>query len=128
MGLALRRIKVYGKLALVGAILVVILLVVLLNRNNVADVWFFHTFEKINVLYLMLVTAAASVVVFWGTMRIRGVIREAREVCEERIAAERLAAQKRMADELTDRERRIDEKLRRSIAGEEETGRRPNEG
>jgi hypothetical protein len=118
MNLALRRIKVYCKLALVGAILIAILLVVLLNRNNNADVWFFKDYKGINVLYLILVTAIVSIALFWVTTRIRGIVREAREVQKARQAAEQSAQHQKLAEELADREKRIDEKLRRSIAEE----------
>ncbi|MGB9626390.1 MAG: hypothetical protein ACPMAQ_16170, partial [Phycisphaerae bacterium] len=75
-------------------------------------------FEKVNVLYLILVTAVSSVVLFWAITRIRGVIREVRLVREERRNAEQAARQKKLAEELADREKRIDEKLRRSIESE----------
>jgi|YelNatPaOPRAMG01_1025707.scaffolds.fasta_scaffold339784_1 methylthioribose-1-phosphate isomerase len=122
MGLALRRIKVYCKLALMAAVAVVIFLVVVCNRQNEADVWFLTKFEKVNVLYLILVTAVSSVVLFWAITRIRGVIREARLVREERRNAEQAAQQKKLAEELADREKRIDEKLRRSIESEPKKG------
>jgi len=122
MGLALRRIKVYCKLALMVAVAVLIFLVVVCNRQNEADVWFLTKFEKVNVLYLILVTAVSSVVLFWAITRIRGVIREVRLVREERRNAEQAAQQKKLSEELADREKRIDEKLRRSIESEQEEG------
>ena len=118
MALALRRIKVYCKLALIGAVLIVVLLTVLFNRNNNADVWFFRNYERINVLYLILVTAIATIVLFWITTRIRGVLREVRQLRKDRQAAEQLAEHRKLAEELADREKRIDEKLRRSITEE----------
>jgi len=122
MGLALRRIKVYCKLALMEAVAVLIFLVVVCNRQNEADVWFLTKFEKVNVLYLILVTAVSSVVLFWAITRIRGVIREVRLVREERRNAEQAAQQKKLSEELADREKRIDEKLRRSIESEQKEG------
>ncbi len=119
MGLALRRIKVYGKLTLIGVIAVLVLVVVFKNSSSTVDVWFFKTYEKINVLYLILITAVASIALFWIFTRIWGVLREVRELKKERQEAERLAAQKKLADELAEREKRIDEKLRRSITAEE---------
>jgi len=118
MGLALRRIKVYCKLGLIGAIVIVLVLVVSLNRNNTADVWFFRTYQDLNVLYLMVVTGIGSIVAFWTATRIRGVLKEAREVREAQREAERTAEQKKLADELATREKRLDEKLRRSITEE----------
>src|SRR5512146_1663512 len=121
MGLALRRIKVYCKLALMAAAAAVVLLVIVCNRDNEARVWFFKDYERVNVLYLILMTAASSIALFWVTTRIRGVLHEARQVREEQRETAKLAAQKKMADELADREKRIDEKLRRSITEERQS-------
>ncbi|MBN1488992.1 MAG: hypothetical protein JXA69_03665 [Phycisphaerae bacterium] len=118
MRLALRPIKVYGRLGLIWAIAILVLLIVLFNRNNVADVWFFRTYREVNVLYLMLLTAVAAIAVFWAVTRIRGVLREARALREERQAAEQLAEREKLAGELVEREKRLDEKLRRSITEE----------
>ena len=118
MNLALRRVKVYSKLALMAAVAIVVLLVVVCNRQNEARVWFFTTFEKVNVLYLILITAVSSIAVFWTITRVLGVLREASQVRKDRRAAEQLAQQTKLAEELSNREKRIDEKLRRSLAEE----------
>jgi hypothetical protein len=120
MSLALRQIKVYCKLALIGAVIITVGLTVLFNRNNEATVWFFRTHEKVNVLYLILGSAVVSIVAFWIATRIRGVIREFRRVRDEKREAVRRADQERMAKEITDREKRLDEKLRRSLSEDSE--------
>jgi hypothetical protein len=119
MGLALRRIKVYFKLTLMAAVAILVSLVIVCNRHNEANIWFFKDYEKVNVLYLILITAASSIAVFWVITRIRGVLRDARQLREEQHAAEKLAEQKKLAEELANREKRIDEKLRRSITEEQ---------
>jgi len=113
--LALRRIKVYLKLALTVAIVVTVFLVIFRNRNNATNVWFFHRFDQVNVVYLMLITAVVSIVVWWGVVRLAGLWREIRDLRrQERVNAE-MAEQKRLARELADREKRIDEKVRQAI-------------
>lgn len=113
--LALRRIKVYLKLALTVAIVVTVFLVIFFNRGNETDVWFFHRFDQVNVVYLMLITAVVSIVVWWGVVRLAGLWREIRDLRrQERVNAE-MAEQKRLAQELADREKRIDEKVRQAI-------------
>jgi hypothetical protein len=97
--------------AAVGAIV----LIVLKNRANTADVWLFARYEDVNVLWLMLVTAASAVVAWWGVWKISGIVREYREV-RRRTAAEADAEEaRRLAREAAEREKRLDEKLRRSI-------------
>lgn len=118
MTLALKRLKVYLKLGAIGAVIVLGLLVVLMNRQNTADIWLFRGYEDVNVLWLILVTSGVSILGWWGLGKLVRVVRELREVRRlSRQEAER-QAQERLARELAERERRIDEKLRRSIAEE----------
>ena len=118
MKLALRRIKVYGKLVVVGAIAVVALLIIFMNRSRTADVWFFHAYSDVNVLWLILITAVASIVGWWGLRRIAGLVRDVREFRKTRQADALASEQRRLAKELAEREKRIDEKVRRSITDE----------
>ena len=118
MALALRRIKVYLKLAVIVAAVAIVLLHVLMNRENTAKVWFFWTEETINVLWLILVTALSAIVSWWGIRKIFSVIRELREVRRMAENQVHLDQQRRLADEMAEREKRIDEKVRRSISGQ----------
>ena len=79
MGLALRRIKVYSKLAVVGVVAFVISAVVVKNRGNVADVWLFKSYENVPTLQLMLLTSLAAVVTWWMLWGLRRLIRDLRE-------------------------------------------------
>lgn len=115
MTLALRRTKVYAKLAAVTAVVGVILLLVLMNRKNETNVWFFGRYEDVNVLWLILVTAIVSVVTWWGLRKVFGVLRDLRELRRlEHEQADRDERQRRER-ELADREKRLDEKVRRAI-------------
>lgn len=113
--LALRRIKVYLKLTLIVAVVVIGLLVIGMNRKHETDVWFFHSFQDVNVVSLMLITAVASIVAWWGIVRLTGLWREIRELRRQERTNAELAEQKRLARELADREKRIDEKVRQAI-------------
>lgn len=113
--LALRRIKVYLKLTLIVAVVVIGLLVIAKNRDHETDVWFFRMYEDVNVVHLMLITAVVSVVVWWGLVRLTGLWREIRELRRQERLNSELAAHKRLAQEIADREKRIDEKVRQAI-------------
>ncbi len=91
------------------------------NWRNTADVWFFHKFESVNVLWLLLITAAGSIVSFWIVSKVFGALRELRALRLERQKKRQLGEQRELAKKLEERERRIDEKLRRSIADESES-------
>ena len=118
MPLALKRVKVYLKLIAIGLVAGVVLLVVVKNRENSADIWFFRGYEQVNVLWLILITAIVSVAGWWGIRKVTGVLREFREVRRQRKAELQTSEQRRLAQELAEREKRIDQKLRRSITEE----------
>ncbi len=126
MGLAFRRVKTYAKAFVISALALVLASVVIANRNNTADVWFFYSFKQVNVLWLVLVSGAISVVSFWTLRRVRKVAQELRELRREKELDVKLAEQRRMASELQQQERRIDTKLKGSIAQEQPTTDQPS--
>ncbi|GMV97562.1 MAG: hypothetical protein HRF43_01225 [Phycisphaerae bacterium] len=118
MTLALKRIKVYVKLTAIVAVIAVLLLLVLMNREYKTNVWFFKEYAQVNVLWLLMVTAVFSIAGWWIVAKVFATIRELREVRQAQVKEQVLAEQRRLAQELADREKRIDEKLRRSITEE----------
>ncbi len=119
MALALRRIKVYVKLGATVVGVVLGLLVVLMNLNRTADVWFFHDYRQVPTFWLILVAAVTAIIGWWGVRKIAGVVRDLRELRASRATEQQREEQRRLADELAEREKRIDEKLRRSISDQE---------
>jgi len=115
MRLALKRIKVYLKLGTIITIAVVMFLLVVMNRNHKTDIWFFHRFQQVNVLWLILISAVVSILSWWGLRKIRGAIYEFKQLRRTAREKEQIEAQQRMAAELAEREKRIDEKIRRSL-------------
>jgi hypothetical protein len=118
MALAAKQIKVYLRLVAIGAVALVVLLVVLMNLDKSADVWFFKTYEDVNVLWLIAVTAFSSVVGWIVVRKIFSVIRDLKEIRQAKRHEQQMAEQQRLAAETAERERRIDEKLRQSITEE----------
>jgi len=118
MSLALQRIKVYLKLTAIAAVVAVILLIVLMNLDKRTNVWFFGSYEQVNVLWLILITAVSSIASWWVVLKVFGTLRELRDLRQARADRQKIDEQQRLARELTEREKRIDEKLRRSITEE----------
>lgn len=117
MSLALKSLKVYLKLFAILAAAVVILLTVVMNQENKATIWFlWRSYEQVNVLWLILITAVSSVVSWWAFLKLFGILREFREVRKARRTQFQTEEQQRLARELAEREKRLDEKLRRSIS------------
>lgn len=115
MTLALKRAKVYLKVGAIVAVVVVGLLVFWMNRGRTADVWFFREYSQIPVLWLILITGTSSILGWWGVRKVIGVVRDLRELRRARESERQLSEQRRLADQLAEREKRIDEKVRRSL-------------
>jgi len=115
MGLAFRQIKTYAKITLIVATALAVVLVIVMNGDNTADVWLFHHFKQINVLWLMLVSGASAVVMVWILRRVRKVLREVRELRQAKAVEQKLNEQRRLAEELRRQEERIDAKIKGSI-------------
>lgn len=115
MALALKQLKVYLKLITIIVAVVMALLVVLMNSGRTADVWFFHEYSDIPVLWLILVTAVLAIVGWWGICKVIGVLRDLRDLRRTQAAQQQVDEQRRLAEEIAQREKRIDEKLQRSI-------------
>ena len=117
MALALHRIKVYSKLAVIGIVSIAILVVVWKNADNTAKVWLWKE-QEVATLWLMLVTSLTAIVTWWLLWGLRRLIAEWRELRKQTSAEVQLAEQKQLAEELAEREKRIDEKLKGSISDE----------
>ena len=115
MTLALKQLKVYLKLAVIVAAVAMVLLVVFKNRGRMADVWFFHEYSDVPVLRLILVTAVLAIAGWWGIRKVIGVLRDLRDLQRSKVTQRQVDEQRRLAEEITQREKRIDEKLHRSI-------------
>lgn len=118
MALAARQIKVYLRLVAIGAVGLTVLLVVLMNLKYRADIWFFGKYEDVHVLWLIAVTAVGSIMGWVVVRKVFSVIRDLKELRKAKRDEQKISAQQRLADETAEREKRIDEKLRRSITEE----------
>lgn len=116
MALALRRVKVYAKIGATVITALLVALVVFKNVGRTANVWFFHEYNDLGVLWLILVTAGCAIVGWWGVGKVYTVWRELGELKQAQQAQRRADEQHRLATELAEREKRIDEKIRRSIS------------
>ena len=121
MSLAFKRFKVYLRTLLSALVVVVVGLVLVMNRNHEVAVWFFWLTdpdETVNVVWVMLCTALATLVSWWVVSRGVTLLREVREVRRLQRAKASDERQKARAAELDERERRLDEKLERAITDE----------
>ena len=125
MTLALKRFKVYVRSTLIVVVAVAIGLVLLNNRDNVVSFWFFGLTDEsrpLNVIWLMLCTAAGTLVSWWVFSFGWGLWRDMREVKRQQTMDEVAKGLAKRQAEMDERDRRIDEKLERAITQEEEPG------
>jgi type VI protein secretion system component VasK len=121
MALAFKRIRVYFRLTLLGIVAVLVAVILIKNRNNAVAFWFFgltNEQEKVNVVWLMVCTAAATLVVWWVLSlgwRLWRDMRELRRLEESKRVKD---AQDKRERELQQREKRIDEKVQEAIERE----------
>ena len=117
MSLAVKPWKVYLRMALVVGVAAGIGLVLLMNRGNSAPVWFFwltDSTKPMNVTWLMLCTAFATLFSWWSFSFARGLWRDAKEVRAQTKADLEAIERSRRERELAERERRLDDKLKRA--------------
>ena len=125
MGVAFKQLRVYVRLIIVLVVVLCIGLVLVRNRGNAAPVWFFWLTDAqtpVNVVWLMLCTAAGTLVSWWLLSLGWGLWRDLREVKRLQSAEQAKEDVGRRAAALDDRERRLDEKLKHAIAEENGVG------
>ena len=113
-----RSFVVYLKVTLLVAVALLVVTVIFENRNYKTQFWPGATAEQVPTLWLMLVTAAASVLIFWILMRIRGVYRDLKVLQAQKAEQQRLKSQEARGRELDEQERRIDQKLKKALDGD----------
>ena len=118
MGLAFKQFMVYTKVVLVLLVAVAVAAVLLKNRTHRVSVWFFWLTdekEEINVVWLILCSAAGAIVA-WTVLRATlGVVKDMREVARAKKVQARDRTQQELAAKLKEQERRIDEKINKAI-------------
>ena len=124
MTLAIKQVKVYLRTIAVALVVGAVGLVLFKNRTNYVEVWFFGLTDgskKVNVVWLMLSTALGTLTVWRVVWFARGLWRDLREVARLKAIEEADQQHKQRAAELEERERRIEEKLKRAAASDGES-------
>lgn len=80
MAVALEQLKLYTRVGLMILAVVLVATVLFFNRQHDTDVWFFHQFQQVNVVWVMVVTSVGSVVSFWLLTQVIAVRRDLRRL------------------------------------------------
>jgi len=113
---------VWARIVLVVVVALGTGLVLYMNRANRVAFWFFGlTSGEMNVLWLILWTAGATLLVWWVATLLWGLLADLRELRRvDALQLEKDELQRREAA-LAERERRVDEKTSRAISGSGES-------
>ncbi len=125
MTLAIQRAKVYLRTFLVVMVVGAIVLVLFKNRANYVEVWFFGLTDeskKINVVWLLLSTALGTLTAWRIIWFARGLWSDLREVARQKAIEDADKQHKQRVAELEQRERRVEEQLKRTAASDGESG------
>jgi len=114
----LKRLVVYAKVGFVVIVLAAIVVLVFKNRDYQTRFWPGAAEADVPTLWLILVTAILSILVFWILSKMRRVFTELSEIRAERAAQREQAAHEQRRRELDAQERRIDEKLKKGLEGD----------
>ncbi len=115
MSLAWKQVKVYLRLLLVVTVAAAVGLVLFKNRANEVPVWFFGLTDpakKLNVVWLMLLTALATITTWRALAFARGLWKDLRELHRLEETKELERRQELRTAELELRERQLAEKLK----------------
>ena len=116
---AFRQFKLYCKLVVFGAVVVIIAATLFYNRDNDAEVWFFKSYEKVNVIKLMLGTALGAILGFWMLTHSFKLYKEWKQVAQTKAGQQREQDLVRREQELSAKERQLQEQAQ--ATGEEPT-------
>lgn len=115
MSLAYKQVKVYVRVTLVVTIMLAFAIVLFMNRKHTVKFWFFgltDASKEINVVWLVLSTAAAAKTLWWAlsfTLSLRRDFQELKKQREEEIQEIARAAREK---ELEERERQLTRKMK----------------
>ncbi len=122
----MNRLRVYLRGAVVMLVVGAIGLVLFKNRHYSVNLWFFGLTDAekpVNVVWVMVWTAGFTRAAWWVFSFSRGLIRDYRKMKSDRQAAEVERKRLLRAAELDERERRLNDKLKRAAESvSEESG------
>jgi hypothetical protein len=101
------------------ALAAVIGLVIFFNRSHTVDVWFFASYQDINVVWLLICTAAGSILAWWIVTRSVGLWRDVKELSREAERKKSDQQQREVTQKMAETEKRIDQKLKKGVTEEE---------
>lgn len=123
MTVVFKQLRVYLRSSLIALVVVAIVVVLFKNRANSVSFWFFGLTDpnkSVNVLWLILWTAVATLGSWWTFSLGWGLLKDMREIKRLRKISSATQEMDKRETELEQRERRVDLKLHQAISDEEQ--------
>lgn len=119
MSLAFQRLKVYVRLTSVVLLSLAIGAVLVANRGNAVAVWFFGLTDetvRVNVVWLMLCTAAATLLSWWVFSFSWSLMRDMRDISKQEAVRKQEEELKKREADVAAREQIAERKIERVVA------------
>lgn len=115
MARRIKQIVVYTKVTIVILLLLLLVLLVIKNWGYRTRFWPGAADQDVPTLWLMLVTAIFSILLYWIFSKTRRVFADLAELRAQQASQQLLADQEHRAEALAAQERRIDEKIQTAL-------------
>jgi len=124
LSLAFKELRVYFRVLIAVIVVGAVLVLLFMNRGpaHAVPVWFFgltQSQKPVNVITIILCSAAGTLVSWWLLSLCWGLWRELRELKHERLLHDTAKDLRQRSKAMDERERRIDEKIEQVIRQEE---------
>jgi Mn2+/Fe2+ NRAMP family transporter len=108
--MSFRTILAWTRMIMTAILVIAVVLIIFMNRNYTTPIWFFHKFDQVSVLWLIVVTAVISIISRWVIVGVYRAWKELKEAWAKDAMDEMLRKQKAEAKE----EPKTDEESTRS--------------
>lgn len=118
MRLAIRALSVYLRILVALLVVGAIGLILFKNRSYEVNVWLFGLTDAtrpVNVVWVMLATAACTLTAWWVISLSRGLVRDYRQMRREQEQARSQQLTRQKMEELDSRQRHIEEQLGKPV-------------
>jgi len=92
--MSFRTVWAWTRMIVTAILVLAVVLLILMNRNYTTPIWFFHKFEQVSVLWLIVITAIISVISRWVIVGVYSAWKELKEAWAKDAMDELLRKQK----------------------------------
>jgi hypothetical protein len=92
--MSFRTVWAWTRMIVTAILILAVVLLIVMNRNYTTPIWFFHKFEQVSVLWMIVITAIISVISRWVIVGVYRAWKELKEAWAKDAMDELLRKQK----------------------------------